>query len=198
MKATANGQNWYLNRSPKRSVGFFWCVAIFFGGSRVARSVLAMMKLLALLVVLRSVWATDFSIKTSKTEGNDADFASDTEGLCAVLLESCDVIMDCSAMSSYACSSISSSTITEVSGEYQMLFTGVVAEPYTECGESSCQDCTAYKTCVGPMIQTDSQTLEAGNCILWEYTTVGGSDAFEAFCHNFFFVFTRIFFSVFF
>eukprot|EP00434_Breviolum_minutum_P036960 symbB.v1.2.032758.t2/scaffold3973.1/size47119/1 len=70
---------------------------------------------------------------------------------------------------------------SQVTTGNHLTYSSNVQEPYDECGESSCPACTAYKSCVGPMVQTDQQTLNAGDCILWEYSTTGGSDAFEAF-----------------
>ena len=91
-----------------------------------------------------------------------------------VSTDACTVTQDCSHMSSFECSSVSTSTIDiDADGVVTMSFDASVAEPYDECGESSCPACTAYKSCVGPMVQTDQQTLNAGDCILWEYSTTG-------------------------
>eukprot|EP00434_Breviolum_minutum_P039875 symbB.v1.2.035417.t1/scaffold4734.1/size35659/1 len=85
-------------------------------------------------------------------------------------------------MTTYQCSSLSSSGIqVDADGVVDMVFDAWVSEPFDECGEGSCPSCTAYKSCVGPMVQTDQQMLNAGDCILWEYKTEGGSDAFEVF-----------------
>lgn len=60
----------------------------------------------------------------------------------------------------------SSEILLNVDGVTNMWFSAVLFSPSTECGESECPPCTAYKTCVGPMVQTDQQTLAAGDCIL--------------------------------
>ena len=109
---------------------------------------------------------TSFGIASQSASGNAAAFATDTSGRCASLLDtssSCTVTQDCSAMSTYACGSYYTQTITDLGGgEYKLLFDGDVAGSTSECGESSCPTCTDYKTCAGPMIQTDAQTVAAG------------------------------------
>lgn len=87
-------------------------------------------------------------------------------------------------MTTYQCSSLSSSSIqVDADGVVDMTFRASVSRSvsgfFDECGEGSCPECTRYKSCVGPMVQTDQQMLNAGDCILWEYKTEGGSDAFE-------------------
>lgn len=140
---------------------------------------------LSLLASLTSVTRADvtFGIASQVTTGNHLTYSSNVQGLCVDILvstDACTVTQDCSHMSSFECSSVSTSTIDiDADGVVTMSFDASVAEPYDECGESSCPACTAYKSCVGPMVQTDQQTLNAGDCILWEYSTTGGSDAFE-------------------
>ena len=140
---------------------------------------------LSYLASLTSVTRADvtFGIASQVTTGNHLTYNSNVQGLCVDILvstDACTVTQDCSHMSSFECSSVSTSTIDiDADGVVTMSFDASVAEPYDECGESSCPACTAYKSCVGPMVQTDQQTLNAGDCILWEYSTTGGSDAFE-------------------
>ena len=107
-----------------------------------------------------------FGIASQVTTGNHLTYNSNVQGLCVDILvstDACTVTQDCSHMSSFECSSVSTSTIDiDADGVVTMSFDASVAEPYDECGESSCPACTAYKSCVGPMVQTDQQTLNAG------------------------------------
>ena len=123
------------------------------------------------------VGAANFGIQSQLETGNHLTYLANVQGLCVEVLASCGTSQDCSLMSSYQCSSIRSSTIQMVDEEIRMFFSASVSTPYSTC--SSCPSCTAYKSCVGPMVQTDQQTLAAGDCILWEYKTAGSDDAFE-------------------
>ena len=132
----------------------------------------------ALLLLVTS--AANFGIQLQQQSGNHVAYQSLAQGLCVEILASCGVSQDCSHMTTYQCSSLSSSGIqVDADGVVDMVFDAWVSEPFDECGELSCPSCTAYKSCVGPMMQTDQQMLDAGDCILWEYKTEGGSDAFE-------------------
>lgn len=132
----------------------------------------------ALLLLVTS--AANFGIQLQQQSGNHVAYQSLAQGLCVEILASCGVSQDCSHMTTYQCSSLSSSGIqVDADGVVDMVFDAWVSEPFDECGELSCPSCTAYKSCVGPMVQTDQQMLDAGDCILWEYKTEGGSDAFE-------------------
>ena len=123
---------------------------------------------LSLLASLTSVTRADvtFGIASQVTTGNHLTYSSNVQGLCVDILvstDACTVTQDCSHMSSFECSSVSTSTIDiDADGVVTMSFDASVAEPYDECGESSCPACTAYKSCVGPMVQTDQQTLNRG------------------------------------
>ena len=113
---------------------------------------------------------TPFGIASQSVSNNVAAFATDTSGRCTSLLDtrsSCTVTEDCSPMSTYQCDAFYHETIDDLGGgEYKLHFSGGVAMPYSECGELSCPTCTRYKTCVGPMIQTDAQTVTAGDAKL--------------------------------
>ena len=133
----------------------------------------------ALLLLVTS--AAEFGIQLQQQTGNHVAYQSLAQGLCVEILASCGVSQDCSPMTTYQCSTLSSSSIeVDADGVVDMVFEALVSKPWGECGEGSCPECTAYKSCVGPMVQTDQQMLNAGDCILWEYKTEGGSDAFEA------------------
>ena len=123
--------------------------------------------------------AVNFGIQSQQETGNHITYRANVQGLCVEVMATCGVSQDCSLMSTYQCSSISSSNIFINGGEINMDFSASVSSPFSACGESSCPSCTAYKSCVGPMVQTDQQTLAAGDCILWEYKTAGSADAFE-------------------
>eukprot|EP00435_Cladocopium_sp_Y103_P045495 s1026_g13.t1 len=135
----------------------------------------------SLVQVTMVAGAVNFGIQSQQETGNHVTYRANVQGLCVEVLATCGVSQDCSLMSTYECTSISSSNILIDAGEINMYFSASVSSPYSACGESSCPSCTDYKSCVGPMVQTDQQTLAAGDCLLWEYKTAGSADAFEVF-----------------
>ncbi|CAK9101841.1 unnamed protein product [Durusdinium trenchii] len=139
-------------------------------------------ELLLTHAVVTKVVAVNFNIQSQSEYGNHISYGSLAQGLCVDIVSSdplCTVTQDCSAMSTYQCDSITSSIQVDADGVISMYFNARVTSPLEQCGEGSCPGCTAYKSCVGPMVQTDEQILAAGDCILWEYETEGSSDAYE-------------------
>ena len=49
------------------------------------------------------------------------------------------------------------------------------------CGESSCPNCTKYKTCLGTYLESYNLPITGGLCVLWDERLVGpGSEARNA------------------
>ncbi|CAJ1418081.1 unnamed protein product [Effrenium voratum] len=122
-----------------------------------------------------------------QSSGNHLDYKRYVQDLCVDIVQSeekpCSVTQDCSALGQYECAEFYDTAISDVAGAVEMVFEGHVNWwSFQDCGEGaagSCPWCTNYRTCVGPMVETDTQDLPEGRCIVWEYSTQGSRDAFE-------------------
>ncbi|CAJ1356177.1 unnamed protein product [Effrenium voratum] len=131
--------------------------------------------------------AEDFQVSLRQSSGNHLDYKRYVQDLCVDIVQSeekpCSVTQDCSALGQYECAEFYDTAISDVAGAVEMVFEGHVNWwSFQDCGEGaagSCPWCTNYRTCVGPMVETDTQDLPEGRCIVWEYSTQGSRDAFE-------------------
>ncbi|CAK9063637.1 Uncharacterized protein SCF082_LOCUS32922 [Durusdinium trenchii] len=130
--------------------------------------------------------AANFQFPVQQTTGNHLAYKSHVENLCVDIVQSdekpCSVSEDCSALTDYECWQLYDSKVQEVPGGVEMQLDGHISwMSFIGCGEGTCPWCTNYRSCVGPMVETNSLEVLAGNCIIWEYNTQGSADAFEIF-----------------
>ncbi|CAK9075212.1 unnamed protein product [Durusdinium trenchii] len=130
--------------------------------------------------------AANFQFPVQQTTGNHLAYKSHVKNLCVDIVQSdekpCSVSEDCSALTDYECWQLYDSKVQEVPGGVEMQLDGHISwMSFIGCGEGTCPWCTNYRSCVGPMVETNSLEVLAGNCIIWEYNTQGSADAFEIF-----------------
>mmetsp|Transcript_25911 Transcript_25911/g.41615 ORF Transcript_25911/g.41615 Transcript_25911/m.41615 type:complete len:427 (-) Transcript_25911:42-1322(-) len=132
--------------------------------------------------------ARPFSVPMSFTSLNEYSrphaYKDAVKGECADV-RGCTVggeVLDCSAISSYQCST-SGEIATIEDGELILKFRAEVPDlmDVVECGEDVCEDCTKYKTCAGPSATTEPVEIERGQCVHWEYKSTGTFDWFEVY-----------------
>eukprot|EP00931_Biecheleriopsis_adriatica_P096629 TRINITY_DN70281_c0_g1_i1.p1 TRINITY_DN70281_c0_g1~~TRINITY_DN70281_c0_g1_i1.p1 ORF type:complete len:697 (-),score=84.12 TRINITY_DN70281_c0_g1_i1:200-2056(-) len=82
-------------------------------------------------------------------------------------------------MPTYECESYSSAKIdTSADGTKTLFFEASLASG-SACGEASCQECTKYRSCAGPFLQTTPITMPAGSSVQWEWLATGQVDWYE-------------------
>eukprot|EP00931_Biecheleriopsis_adriatica_P022239 TRINITY_DN14347_c0_g1_i2.p1 TRINITY_DN14347_c0_g1~~TRINITY_DN14347_c0_g1_i2.p1 ORF type:complete len:752 (+),score=118.37 TRINITY_DN14347_c0_g1_i2:37-2292(+) len=128
--------------------------------------------------------AENFGWHTESTTADPANFLSAVQGTCAAV-HNCtggsggSEELDCSNMPSYECESYSDASIDTAADGTKTLFFEASLDSGSACGEASCRECTHYRSCAGPFLQTTPITMPAGSFVQWEWLATGRVDWYE-------------------